>query len=93
MPIHRSAVKKIRQDRKRTERNLLIKRRIKSLTLEYKKSPSLSGLQKIQSVLFRAAKTNIVHKNKAGRILSRLAKQTPKKVQVKPSSKSRMKTT
>jgi ribosomal protein S20 len=95
MPIHKSAVKKVRQDVKRTNRNLLIKRKIKALIVDYKKEPSAKQLQNIQSVLFKAAKDNIFHKNKSRRLLSRLAKKTvtPKISKVKKTPKKTVKKT
>lgn len=93
MPIHRSAIKQVRQDKKRTARNLSRKRTVKSLIGKYKLKPSVEGLQKVQSALFRATKGHVIHKNTAARLLSRLAKNLSKTSPQKVSSKSRKKTT
>lgn len=93
MPIHKSAVKKAKQDKERTARNLSLKRKVKGLIREYKLKPSAEGLRKVQSTLSLTSKRHVFHKNKARRLLSRLVKGLPKMAEKKIASKSRKKTT
>lgn len=73
MPVTKSALKALRQDRRRTRFNLLIGKRIKQVLKETRLKPSLSNLKKASSVLDRAAKNKVIHRNKAARLKSRLA--------------------
>ena len=79
MPIKKAALKRIRADKKRTERNLCIindlKTRVKgfrSLVAQKKSKEALSALNTIISKLDKAAKKKVIHKNKASRTISRL---------------------
>ncbi len=82
MPIIKSAKKKLRQDKKRTKQNQLVKRSVKETVLAYKRKPTLSSLAKLFSKLDTAVKKNIFHANKAARLKSRLSKL------LKPKSQS-----
>lgn len=73
MPIIKSAQKKMRQDKKRTERNAAVKNKIKSLVKNMRRTPSDKSLQEVSSVLDKAVKTNLIHANKASRLKSRLS--------------------
>lgn len=74
MPIIKSAKKKMLQDKKRTEHNKQIKDRIKGLIKNTRREPSVKTLSETASALDKAVKTKLIHKNKAARIKSRLAK-------------------
>lgn len=74
MPIIKSAIKKMRQARVKQARNKLVKLSLKSILDAFKKSPTASSYSKLASKLDKAAKKNVIHKNKAGRLKSRLAK-------------------
>ncbi len=74
MPILKSAIKKQRQGEKRRLGNLDTKKRIKSLLDSFKKKPAPGAYTKLVSALDKAAKTNVIHKNRAGRLKSRLSK-------------------
>lgn len=74
MPIIQSAKKRMRQDKKREAHNEQIKLKIKTLAKNMRKNPSQEALQKASSALDKAAKVNFIHKNKASRLKSRLAK-------------------
>ena len=62
------------QDKKRTERNKLIHDRIKGLVKGARRTPTAKALSETASSLDKAVKTKLIHKNKAARIKSRLAK-------------------
>ena len=72
MPIIQSAKKALKQSRSRQAENLKKKKAIKEAI---KKTATVKDLAKAQSVLDKAAKTKYIHKNKASRLKSRLAKR------------------
>jgi small subunit ribosomal protein S20 len=81
MPIKKAALKRIRADKKRHERNTRIisdlKTRIKSvrgLIADKKKDQARSLLPTVASRLDKAVQKKIIHRNKASRTLSRLEK-------------------
>ena len=69
MPVTKSARKKLRKDKKRELRNKKLKNLLKKSIKEAKRETI--------SLADKAAKKNIIHKNKAARIKSSLAKTTP----------------
>lgn len=74
MPIIKSAKKKLRQDIKRTEKNKAQKNHLKSAFKKALKAPTEESARTIQTVIDKAAKQNIIHKNKAAHMKSRIAK-------------------
>lgn len=74
MPILKSAIKKLRQSIKKRERNLVAKRGLKTLLDGFKKKPTPAAFSKLASALDRAAKKDLIHKNKSARLKSRLSK-------------------
>lgn len=105
MPIIKSAKKRVKVANKATARNRKTKRSVKSAVKELQ--ASLSGdkkkanelLAKAQSEIDTAVKKGVLHKNKANRKKSQLAKAnkragikldktTPKKTTSKPASKT-----
>lgn len=85
MPIIASAKKKMRQDKKRRLTNLKVLNELKETILQAKKTPSAEALKRAYSAISRAAKKKILHKNKAARLKSRLAKKIS---QEKPPAKT-----
>lgn len=75
MPIIRSAKKKMRKDKARTQRNAKKETALKGLIKNMRRTPTNELLSQTMSALDKAAKTNLIHKNKAARIKSRLAKR------------------
>lgn len=73
MPILRSALKKMRQDKKRADHNKIKKDELKALIKAMRKTPNLANLAQVSSALDKAVKTNFIHRNKANRLKSRLA--------------------
>ncbi|HZZ98348.1 MAG TPA: 30S ribosomal protein S20 [Candidatus Saccharimonadia bacterium] len=90
MPITSSALKALRQAKKRTEHNRTVKSRAKSAIDAVKKTPSSETLAQAFSAIDRAVKNHIFHKNKAARLKSQLAKAMAKsgapKVAAKPAA-------
>ncbi|OGK19738.1 30S ribosomal protein S20 [Candidatus Roizmanbacteria bacterium RIFCSPHIGHO2_02_FULL_40_13b] len=85
MPIIKSAKKKLRKDKVRTGRNLVAKKKYKIVVKAVKKSVASKGaktkslLSKASSLIDKAAKKRVIHKNKAARLKSRVAKSANKK--------------
>ncbi|MDR1729251.1 MAG: 30S ribosomal protein S20 [Prevotellaceae bacterium] len=82
MANHKSAIKRIRQTEKRrlhnryyakTARNAV--RKLRSLK---EKEEAVALYPKVSSMLDKLAKKNIIHKNKAGNLKSKLAKMINK---------------
>lgn len=74
MPIIASAAKKLRHDRKRTLQNERMRSKLQRLVKSMRKKPAKKTLASVFAVLDKAAKTRIIHPNKAARLKSRLAK-------------------
>ena len=96
MPIIKSAIKKVRKDKIRTARNKKRELALKALIKKARVTKSAKDIQAAFSALDKAAKVNLIHKNKASRLKSRLSKgvsQTPSKPAVKSSIKKPVKKT
>jgi small subunit ribosomal protein S20 len=74
MPVIKQAIKKVRQDKRKTIFNMRMKRTFKDAVSTFRKNPSVKALPEVFSALDRAAKTNVIHPNKASRLKSRLSK-------------------
>jgi len=72
MPITKSAIKALRQSQKKRVRNLAKKKALKTAV---KKTKTAKDLAKAQSQIDKIAKSGYIHKNKAARLKSRLAKK------------------
>ncbi len=79
MPVIKSAKKKLRQDKKRTAKNRKVKDSLKGLVKKAKKTPTEKTIREAVKIVDKAAKNNIIHKNKAARIKSALSKLLKKK--------------
>ncbi|MEE8131459.1 MAG: 30S ribosomal protein S20 [Candidatus Paceibacterota bacterium] len=81
MPITKSAKKALRQNIRRRQKNLKRKTDLKAIIKQYKKllesSPeeAKKHLSQVYKKLDKAAKVNLIKKNKASRLKSRLAKK------------------
>lgn len=78
MPVTKQAIKKVRQDRRKTLINLKLKQAYKKAVRDFVKKPTEAGLKTVFGAVDKAAKVNVIHKNKASRIKSRLSKKLPK---------------
>ncbi len=74
MPLLQSALKKMRKDKTRTARNEKRRSALKRVLKTAKKTPEKKSLTAAFSNLDKAVKVNLIHKNKAARLKSRLAK-------------------
>lgn len=74
MPIIKSALKKLRADKKRQQVNKAIKSKAINLISLFRKEKKSEGLASVFSAIDRAAKSRIFHPKKADRLKSRLAK-------------------
>lgn len=96
MPIKKSAIKALKVSIRRKEENDLIRAKVKSavkgakLSIAAKKSDVASKIQTLYRELDLAAKKNVIHKNKASRLKSRITKKVSTEVVVdaKPSKKA-----
>lgn len=86
MPITKSAKKAFRQNKKRNVQNVKRKETYKKLVTRYRKlvagkkvEDAIKILPDIYQALDKAAKTNVIAKNKAARTKSRMTKLTGKK--------------
>jgi small subunit ribosomal protein S20 len=74
MPLIKSAKKKMRKDKLRTERNKDKKINLKGLIKKARLEKGADSLKAVFSALDKATKTNLIHKKKADRLKSRLSK-------------------
>lgn len=84
MPIIKSAIKRAKQTVKRRERNIGIKKDIKTAVKAFHASPSAKTLASAQSELDTAVKKGLLKKNTAARrksALSKLAKDAGVKLE------------
>ena len=79
MPITKQAEKKLRHDRKRTIETKHVQAVVQKLVKSMRKKPTQKSLTQAFSALDKAAKTHVIHKNKAARLKARLAKLLAKK--------------
>ncbi len=82
MPVTKQAIKKVRQDKRKTAINLKVKQALKKAVRDFEKKKTAESLKAVFRAADRAAKSNVIHKNKAARIKSRLSKK------LKPASDS-----
>ncbi len=75
MPIIKSAIKKVRKDKTRTEKNKKRETAYKSLLKIARKSKNSKDIQNLFSALDKATKVKLIHPNKAARLKSRLTKK------------------
>lgn len=79
MPITKQAVKKLRRDKSVETHNAKIRTSLRDAVKAMRRHPTAKALSLAFGRLDKAAKTNIVHKNKAARLKSRLSKLLRKK--------------
>ncbi len=79
MPVIRQAIKKLRRDRRRQAQNAGIGQKLRDAVKAVRRKPTPKALATAFQQLDKAAKTHIIHKNKASRLKSRLAKLLAKK--------------
>ncbi len=88
MPVIKSAKKKLRQDKKRQERNKVVKDLLKKVVKTFRANPTDVNLQAVYKTADKAAKNHLIHKNKAARLKSSLAKSMQNDATAKPAVKT-----
>lgn len=78
MPNIKSAKKKLRQDAKRTKSNMTYKKTLVKTVKNMGKMKS-KDLKSAHSIIDKAAKKGVIHKNKAARLKSRISRSKSKK--------------
>lgn len=77
MANHKSSVKRIRQEKKRTLHNRYYAKTMRNAARKLRaitdKEEALKLYPSVQKMLDKLAKTNIIHKNKASNLKSKLA--------------------
>ena len=76
MPILKSAIKKLKQDKKRTAVNKVYRENLRQAVKQARKEKTAKAVRLAYSALDKAAKQKVIHKNKAARLKSRLMKLT-----------------
>jgi small subunit ribosomal protein S20 len=79
MPIIKRAKKKLRHDRAVTKRTAEQRKTLRTAVKAYRAKPTVKTLDSAMSVIDKATKFRVIHKNKAARLKSRLAKLTAAK--------------
>lgn len=74
MPQTKSAKKALRQERRRRAINTIVRQKLKKAVKASRKAGEQKSFILASSLLDRAAKKGIIHKRKAARLKSRLAK-------------------
>ncbi|MBZ0205201.1 MAG: 30S ribosomal protein S20 [Flavobacteriales bacterium] len=78
MANHKSSIKRIRQSKSRNERNSYqhktTRNAVRTIRATTEKKEAEALLPKVNSMLDKLAKRNIIHKNKAGNLKSSLQK-------------------
>lgn len=85
MPIIKSAIKRMKQTIKRNERNVGIKKDIKTANKAFAATPSAETASKAQSELDKAVKKGLIKKGTANRRKAAIARSA-KEAGVKPST-------
>ena len=85
MPNKHAAVKDLRKNKRRAERNIRLKTHVKALTKQMselikanKKTEALELSRKLQQVIAKASKNYIFHSNKASRKVSSMQRSLNK---------------
>jgi ribosomal protein S20 len=71
MPITKSALKKQRVDKKRTQRNIPVLGRVKSTLKAVRVKVDAEAIKNLQQALDKAAKKRLIPKRRAARLKSR----------------------
>ncbi|MFA6184816.1 MAG: 30S ribosomal protein S20 [Candidatus Shapirobacteria bacterium] len=87
MPISLSAKKSLRKSLKNHKDNVSFKNRLKAIIKKFLAKPTSEDLKEVYSILDKAVKKNIFHKNKSDRLKSNYSKKVGKDVVKKVVSK------
>ena len=78
MPVIQSAKKKLRQDKNRTTVNRIYRNKLRLTLRVAKEKKTKVAVRQAYQAVDRAVKLGIIHRNKAGRLKSRLMKLVKK---------------
>jgi small subunit ribosomal protein S20 len=82
MANHKSALKRIRQNESRKDLNKYVAKTTRNAVKKFRdttdKKEAVAALPNVASMLDKLAKKNVIHKNKASNLKSKLAKQANK---------------
>jgi len=84
LPVHKSAKKRLRQSQKANIQNRSIKSEIKTFVKKVEASLDEKDLKETVSLLDKAARKRVIHKNQASRVKSRLTKLVNQKASGTP---------
>jgi small subunit ribosomal protein S20 len=87
MPISLSAKKSLRKSIKNNRTNVLFKTKLKLVVKKFLAKPTKDSLKEVYSILDKAVKKNIYHKNKAARLKSNYTKKAKGGIEVKAVAK------
>lgn len=98
MPVTKSAIKTLRQQKRRAVVNAGIRAKMRTIIKAVQTDLGTQGLSEMYSTVDRAAKRGVIHRNKAARIKSRITKRVasldqavvsaPVKAKAKPAKKA-----
>jgi ribosomal protein S20 len=75
MPISLSAKKSLRKSLKNHKDNVSFKNQLKTIVKKFLAKPTNDGLKEVYSILDKAVKKNLFHKNKTDRLKSNYSKK------------------
>lgn len=79
MPVTKSAKKKLKKDKARTRQNQKLENLLKSAVKKAQKGKTEKLMKEAIKLADKATKKNIIHKNKAARLKSKLSRLVSKK--------------
>lgn len=90
MPISKSAKKSLRKSIKNRKSNLTLKDKFKLIVKKFLANPDAKKVAEVQSILDKAVKKGLLHKNKVARMKSQVSKKVGKPVEVKKVTKKKV---
>src|SRR3989344_2891053 len=69
-----SAIRKLRADKRKRGQNLKVRNTLRAVVAKMRRKPTAKNLAEVYKEADRAAKTNVIAKNKSSRLKSRLSK-------------------
>ncbi len=82
MPISSSAKKSLRKALKNNKENVSFKNKLRTIVKKFLAKPTAEGLKEVYSVLDKAVKKNLFHKNKTARLKANYSKKVGVEVKV-----------
>lgn len=89
MPISLSAKKSLRKSLKNRKDNVSFKNKLKTTVKKFLAKPTGDSLKEVYSILDKAVKKNIFHKNKSDRLKSQYSKKVGQEVVKKVAPKKK----